>query len=172
MKKTITTIILAALCLTAMQAQNTAKEVQQIRMQYNLLKSQIENKTNDLVCLYLEDNKFDQREPGARYYNEKIYFYYTSEERELKMVIIESQSGIFSNYAEYMLDGESLVFSFEQQNEEKESEKRLYQKNGKVVKYSEGNKDESITEKEDEIAMLNKVAFQMSGIFNSYMLRD
>lgn len=172
MKKTITTIILATLCFTVMQAQDTAKEVQKIRTQYNLLKSQIEKKTNDLVCLYLEDNKFEQQIEGERYYNEKIYFYYTPDERELKMVIFKSQFGIFSTYAEYMLDGESLVFAFEQQNEDKDIEKRLYQQNDKVVKYSVGNKDKNIAENEDEIAMFNKMTHQMLTIFNSYMLRD
>lgn len=172
MKRTITTIILAMLCFTAMQAQDTAKEVQKIRTQYNLLKSQIEKKANDLVCLYLEDNKFEQQGEGERYYNQKIYFYYTPDERELKMVIIESQFGIFSTYAEYMLDGESLVFAFEQQNEDKDTEKRLYQQNGRVVKYSVGTKDKNIAENEDEIAMFNKMTYQMLTIFNSYMLRD
>ena len=172
MKKTITIIILATLCLTATQAQDTKQEVQKIRAEYNLLKSHIEGQTNDLVCLYLEDNKFDQREPGARYYNEKIHFYYTPDERELKMVIFVSQFGIFSTYAEYMLDGESLVFAFEQENEDKEAEKRLYQRDGKAVKYSVGNKDDNMAENEDEIGMLNKKTFQMLRIFNAYMLRD
>ncbi len=172
MKKTITIIILATLCLTATRAQDTTQEVQEIRAEYNLLKSHIEGQTNDLVCLYLEDNKFDQREPGARYYNDKIYFYYTPDERELKMVIVVSQFGIFSTYAEYMVDGELLVFAFEQENEDKEAEKRLYQRDGKAVKYSVGNKDENMAENEDEIAMLNKKTFQMLRIFNGYMLRD
>lgn len=172
MKRSITTILLAVLCFTAVQAQNSDKAVQEIRTEYTKLKSQIDKKTNDLVCLYLEDNKFDQRNEGGRYYNEKIYFYYTPDDRELKMVIYESQYGIQSTYSEYMFDGESLLFAFEQLNEDKDTEKRLYRQNGKTVKYSEGNKDKSISENEDEIAMLNKKAFQILQIFNSYMLRD
>ena len=88
------------------------------------------------------------------------------------MVIVVSQFGVFSTYAEYMVDGESLVFAFEQENEDIEAEKRLYQRDGKVVKYSVGNKDENMAENEDEIAMLNKKTFQMLRIFNAYMLRD
>ncbi|MDD3739344.1 MAG: hypothetical protein PHP31_08650 [Lentimicrobiaceae bacterium] len=172
MKRLIITIIITMLCLTAIQAQDAAKDVQKIRTQYYKLKSQLEGKTNDLVCLYLEDNKYDQREPGARFYNEKIYFYYTPDERELKMVIFKSQHGIFSTYAEYMFDDESLTFAFEQQNEDKDSEKRLYRQNGKNVKYSVGNVDKNIAENEDEIAILNKIAHQMHGIFSSYVLRD
>lgn len=152
--------------------ENTTNEIQKIRTQYYELKSQIENKTNDLVCLYLEDNKFDQRKPGTRYYNEKTYFYYTPDYKELKMVILEGQNGIQSFYEEYMFNGESLVFAFEQQNEDKNSGKRLYQQDDKTVKYSVGNNDKNIAENEDKIAMLNKKAFQLLRIFNSYMLRD
>jgi hypothetical protein len=172
MKRIFITIIITMLCLTAIQAQDAAKDVQKIRTQYYKLKSQLEGKTNDLVCLYLEDNKYDQREPGARFYNEKIYFYYTPDERELKMVIFESQHGIFSTYAEYMFDDDLLTFAFEQQNEDKDSEKRLYRQNDKNDKYSVGNIDKNIAENEDDITMLNKKAFQLLRIFNSYMLRD
>ena len=87
------------------------------------------------------------------------------------MVILEGQNGIHSFYEEYMFNDESLVFAFEQQNEDKIPKTPLpaRRQNSKILR---GQQRQNITENEDEIAMLNKKAFQLLRIFNSYMLRD
>ena len=172
--KTLISLVIAMFCFTATQAQDIEKDVQRIRIYYNILKAEIESETNELICFYVEDNKFERQKEGEAYTNTKIYFYYTDtpDGVDLKMIIFESKRGIFSTYAEYMFDDGSLSFGFEQHNEDASKAERLYQQNGRVVRYSVGNVDKDVEESEYEIAMFNKTASQMLTVFNSYMLRD
>lgn len=95
--KTLIILIIAMFCFTAIQAQDVEKDVQRIRIYYNILKAEIESETNELICFYVEDNKFERQKEGEAYTNTKIYFYYTDtpDGVDLKMIIFESKRGIF-----------------------------------------------------------------------------
>lgn len=136
--------ILSTPCL---YAQDIEKSVQEIRKEYNLIKSQIaslekDGRTGKLYCLHAVNNKYGKSYPAVGDYRTETWFYYAKEGNnppQLRMVIENSKAAGKTTYFETLFaeDGE-LLFVFEQSKRD-DIAKRLYCSDGKIIRYSENN---------------------------------
>ena len=164
------------LVLFSLTAQAANKDVENIRKFYNstkadMAKLQKKDNSGPVHCLLMDNNPFEARRTGERFYSEKTYYYYKydteSDRIILLMVIEELKSGIHTIYREYLYDLVGNVFAFEKSTYDNNIEKRVYYKDEKMLLYSENNKEKQYMDGEDSILRLRRRATEHNDAFNA-----
>lgn len=181
MKTTITILLLAALSLTALQAQSTDKAVQKIRTEYNNVKKQIAGLekagyAGELYCFHLEDNVFGKSYPASGKYNDNKWFYYDLDGEDntavLKMVIEKTTIAGKINYRETLfIDGET-AFIYEKNATDNNKETRLYCNDGILIRYTENNIEKKFSEEPEDTVWMRRNAYYTKETFDGFMNRD
>jgi hypothetical protein len=171
MKITKLFLVIVATCLCNLMFgqtnQSAEKTIQEIRKEYNLVKSQIATLEKDgyageLFCLHTIDNKYGKSYPGVGEYRGEIFFYYEAEGGYppiLCMVIEKVKSAGNTIYFEALYNEEGQVlFIFEKNEYDNNIAKRFYFKYGSIVKYSENNVDIKLDTISDETIWIYRAA--------------
>ena len=171
MKITKLFLVIVATCLCNLMFgqtnQSVEKNIQEIRQEYNLVKSQIATLEKDgyageLFCLHTIDNKYGKSYPGVGEYRGEIFFYYEAEGGYppiLCMVIEKVKSAGNTIYFEALYNEEGQVlFIFEKNEYDNNIAKRFYFRDGSIVKYSENNVDIELDTISDDQIWISRAA--------------
>lgn len=177
MKTTIATFIFTLFCLTALQAQNTNKAVQQIRKEYTRVKSQIAvlekaGYAGELYCMHITDNVYGKSYPASGNYKANYWYYYTLEGEQppkLRMVIETTKVAGKTDYLEALFDEDSEnIFVFVKYGNDN-IENRIYSKKNGIILYSKNNVEKSLNDLSEETIWMHRAAIAHKERFNLFM---